>query len=215
MGAKATNRTSTHLELTIAALLGRRSAASGGRREARVCRREKLTKNLPFSVSLRIRSTALCVARRSAVFARRVGLRFGGSPPPVFVPAPSILPSVSVFTAEVGVADEGGVVVLVVVLLVADMVVSKKKSVWWSVSSGRDCSATWGWGNASVWLLGGVCGVRPMNSTGGGCSGCFTNEVGGKGRSSEQGSSVLCYCWVLAVCFTLQGRVAQKQRGPS
>ena|SRR5882762_1865612 len=31
------------------------------------------TKNLPFSVSLRWRSTALCVARLSAVFARREG----------------------------------------------------------------------------------------------------------------------------------------------
>lgn len=34
------------------------------------------TKNRPLSVSLRWRSTALWVARRSAVFARRLGLRF-------------------------------------------------------------------------------------------------------------------------------------------
>lgn len=34
------------------------------------------TKNLPFRVSRRCLSTALCVARRSAVFARRLGLRF-------------------------------------------------------------------------------------------------------------------------------------------
>ena len=36
----------------------------------------KRTRNLPFSVSRRCLSTALCVARRSAVFARRLGLRF-------------------------------------------------------------------------------------------------------------------------------------------
>lgn len=35
--------------------------------------RVKRTRNLPFKVSLRWRSTALCVARRSAVFARREG----------------------------------------------------------------------------------------------------------------------------------------------
>jgi hypothetical protein len=39
-------------------------------------RRKGRTKNLPFSVSRRCLSTALCVARRSAVFARRLGLRF-------------------------------------------------------------------------------------------------------------------------------------------
>jgi hypothetical protein len=37
----------------------------------------KLTSNRPFRVSLLARSTALCVARRSAVLARREGRRFG------------------------------------------------------------------------------------------------------------------------------------------
>ena len=39
-------------------------------------KREGRTKNLPFKVSRRCLSTALCVARRSAVLARRLGLRF-------------------------------------------------------------------------------------------------------------------------------------------
>lgn len=39
-------------------------------------REKERTRNLPLSVSRRCLSTALCVARRSAVFARRLGLRF-------------------------------------------------------------------------------------------------------------------------------------------
>lgn len=45
-----------------------------------------LTRNRPFNVSLRCLSTALCVARRSAVLARRLGLRLGGPPPEALLP---------------------------------------------------------------------------------------------------------------------------------
>jgi len=56
-------------EFTIADLEGRRTVARFGRSAAR-------SKNLPFKVSLLCLSTALCVALRSAVLARRLGLRF-------------------------------------------------------------------------------------------------------------------------------------------
>lgn len=57
------------LLLTIEDLEGRRIWVRFGRRAAR-------SKNLPFNVSRRCLSTALWVARRSAVLARRLGLRF-------------------------------------------------------------------------------------------------------------------------------------------
>ncbi|KAJ6461475.1 hypothetical protein C8R45DRAFT_1028467 [Mycena sanguinolenta] len=73
------NKWNTHLELTIAALLGRRRAArAGGEMRGSVTpRTNRRTKKRPLSVSLRILSTALCVARRSAVLARRAARRFG------------------------------------------------------------------------------------------------------------------------------------------
>lgn len=61
--------------------------------------RQKLTRNLPFSVSRRCRSTALWVALRSAVFARRLGLRF-------MPPRPRLGASAA---AEGLIADAGGV----------------------------------------------------------------------------------------------------------
>jgi hypothetical protein len=62
------------LELTMEDFEGRRIWERLGRREAR-------SKNLPLSVSLLCLSTALCVARRSAVLARRLGLRFIAADP--------------------------------------------------------------------------------------------------------------------------------------
>jgi hypothetical protein len=59
-------------ELTIADLDGRRTEVKLGRRAAR-------SKNRPFKVSLRCRSTALCVARLSAVLALREVLRFSAA----------------------------------------------------------------------------------------------------------------------------------------
>ena len=56
-------------------LEGRRICARLGSKAARSRKR-------PLSVSRRWRSTALCVARRSAVLARLLGLRFCGAPPP-------------------------------------------------------------------------------------------------------------------------------------
>jgi preprotein translocase subunit SecG len=57
------------LLFTIALFDGRRTEVRLGRRAAR-------SKNRPFNVSLLCLSTALCVARRSAVLARRLVLRF-------------------------------------------------------------------------------------------------------------------------------------------
>ncbi|KAJ6615226.1 hypothetical protein B0H10DRAFT_1950072 [Mycena sp. CBHHK59/15] len=52
---------------------------SAPKKENRNTTRGERTKNRPLSDSRRMRSTALCVARRSAVFARRAVLRFGGA----------------------------------------------------------------------------------------------------------------------------------------
>lgn len=68
------------LELTMEDFEGRRIWERFGRREAR-------SKNLPLRVSLLCLSTALWVARRSAVFARRLGLRFMAADP---LPAPPL-----------------------------------------------------------------------------------------------------------------------------
>jgi hypothetical protein len=66
---------------------GLRTLARFGRRDARSYRNvsaresggvEGLTMNRPFKVSRRCLSTALCVARRSAVLALLEGLRFSG-----------------------------------------------------------------------------------------------------------------------------------------
>lgn len=72
-------------ELTIADLDGRRTETRLGSRAARSCamhqhvtgdsRPGRLTRKRLLRVSRRARSTALCVARRSAVLARRLGLR--------------------------------------------------------------------------------------------------------------------------------------------
>jgi hypothetical protein len=90
------------LELTMEDFEGRRIWERLGKREAR-------SKNLPLSVSLLCLSTALCVARRSAVLARRLGLRFIAADP---------LPGPAEGAAGVAEADEEEPSLLLSVLFV-------------------------------------------------------------------------------------------------